>query len=275
MNTASNTKKGCSSPDLFEEMKIDEELLIEHLDKLENSQPKHEVITLDDSFDDIDIDAHLDHIDKEMATMPCSTQIIRDFKEQVKSPELKPQTSTPKLNVSKLQISKKLTQSKLNFGSSAASKGPDSDDDFEDPFSIFAKSSQKRPPSFVPLNISTTSPVSSSKVSSSSQKPPAINTISIGKLKKMLPTINKGKFKIKGKFATVAEKLKTLDTSFYLVITVKDITGDLNVQVQSDIVAKFAETTPERLKELRESVLQRDKAAEAEIFQVNAFCEFV
>ncbi|CAG9766787.1 unnamed protein product [Ceutorhynchus assimilis] len=293
----SKTTNRTSSPDLFEEMHIDDDLLNEHLDQMDidlsipkSDQPssslpstssknlrdtgqnshRSEIITLDDSFDEIDIDSHLDNIDNEMAGMPCSTQKVVEIKNRIKSPILKQKITKP-------AAPKKLAQSKLTFGN--LNKKGNSD---EEPFSIFSKNAQKRPsseskspdiagPSFKkPANLPSpeTLTFKEPQHTNTSVAIPKINIMTITKLKQIIPNITKGKFKIKAKFNKVAERLQTTETSYYLAINVVDGTGDLTVELHSDVVTGFANTKPEQLAKLREMVLKNEKGASGEVLKI-------
>ncbi|XP_066137412.1 recQ-mediated genome instability protein 1-like [Euwallacea fornicatus] len=278
--------RSCGSPDLFEEHEMDDDLLNQHLDQLDarekqikvnglqnvvsnsSKDPKNEVIILDDSFDNIDIDSHLDHIDDEMANLPCSTQVVRDFKERLKSPELK----------LKSRPSKKLAQSKLNF----ASKGSPSCSttnvhvgDNQDPFDIHIHSS-KKPQDRVPLDLFNESLKKTGCVSlgvnssnnKNMQELPRVNIMKIEKLKNLIPDIGKGKFKLKAKFKCVQDKLSTVDGKYYLTISVTDASGELIVQVHPRIVEKFAESSAERLEHLRKLSLNSETSVKDELFRV-------
>ncbi|XP_066256451.1 recQ-mediated genome instability protein 1-like [Euwallacea similis] len=278
--------RSCGSPDLFEEHEIDDDLLNQHLDQLDarekqmkinglqnvavssSKDAKKEVIILDDSFDNIDIDSHLDRIDDEMANLPCSTQVVRDFKERLRSPELK----------LKSRSFKKLAQSKLTFANKESPSCSTTNvhvGDYQDPFNSHALSSKKSQDR-VPLELSSESlkktggmSLSTNSLSNKSmQELPRFNIMKIEKLKTLIPDIGKGKFKLKVKFKCVKDKLSTVDGDYYLTISVMDASGELIVQVHPKIVENFAESSAERLEHLRKLSVNSDSSVKDELFRV-------
>lgn len=264
-SSKTNQYRRSDSPDLFEGMDIDDELLNDHLDQLDSvsalNSPKpqsvsklndEKVIVLDDSFSDIDIDSHLDRIDEEMSKLPSSTQRAQSFKPQLKNPP------------------KKLAQSKLNFGISATTSknrstcsSTSSAKNVESNLRNFANSSSHSPEKSVKQVCKSTNFETSSKSCN-------VNVLSIEKLKSLIPNVGHGKFKIKGKFKEVKEKLTINATDIYMVITVEDNSGEITAQIHSSIVETLANTTLNRLKELRELTVQSDnRDAKKEILEVS------
>lgn len=258
-----NQNRRSDSPDLFEGMDIDDELLNDHLDQLETPKPQsvnkpndEQVIVLDDSFSDIDIDSHLDRIDEEMSKLPTSTQRAQSFKPQLKNPP------------------KKLAQSKLNFGSSATTSK-------NLPTSSTSLTSVKNGESSSRMQMGTeksvkridTKSLQSTNIETSPKSCtglPKVNVLSIEKLKSLIPNVGHGKFKIKGKFKEVKEKLTINASDIYMVITIKDDSGEIPAQIHSSIVETLANTTLKRLKDLRELTIQSDsKDAKKEILEVS------
>ncbi|ENN72359.1 hypothetical protein YQE_10994, partial [Dendroctonus ponderosae] len=227
------------------------------------------VIVLDDSFDDIDIDSHLDHLDERMADLPCSTQVRKELKNNIHSPELK---RAKKRNLA--TSSKKLFQSKLEFGlpssskvgSSAVARNSNINQMFQDRHSPVAIKPSK-PIIEVQSSSKDREKSVSSQFKNQQQSPDTRNVISVQKLLSVVPNVSKGKFKIRGKFKRVKEKLKTTATSLYLSIIVADETGEVTVEVDSSIATKFAQITLERLEQLRQLSLQSDEHAKPEIMQ--------
>lgn len=263
-NAGSSKTRRSDSPDLFEGMDIDDELLNDHLDQLDSvsalnsTKPQsvsklnvEKVIVLDDSFSDIDIDSHLDRIDEEMSKLPSSTQRAQSFKPQLKNPP------------------KKLAQSKLNFGNSSKNRSTcstSSAKNVESNLGNFANSSSHSPEKSVKQVCKSNNFETSSKSCSG----PNVNVLSIEKLKSLIPNVGHGKFKIKGKFKEVKEKLTINATDIYMVITVKDDSGEITAQIHSSIVETLANTTLKRLKELRELTIQSDnRDAKKEILEVS------
>ncbi|KAH1013065.1 uncharacterized protein LOC125505224 [Dendroctonus ponderosae] len=293
-----DSNRDCLSPDLFDEMEFDDSILNQHLNEIDipstnvrNAQksnftePKHIkdlktnsaapnaegdcVIVLDDSFDDIDIDSHLDHLDERMADLPCSTQVRKELKNNIHSPELK---RPKKRNLA--TSSKKLFQSKLEFGvpssskvgSSAVARNSNINQMFQDRHSPVAIKPSK-PIIEVQSSSKDREKSVSSQFKNQQQSPDTRNVISVQKLLSVVPNVSKGKFKIRGKFKRVKEKLKTTATSLYLSIIVADETGEVTVEVDSSIATKFAQITLERLEQLRQLSLQSDEHAKPEIMQ--------
>ncbi|XP_050303445.1 recQ-mediated genome instability protein 1-like isoform X2 [Anthonomus grandis grandis] len=286
----------CLSPDIFDVNEDDDELLNQHLDLIENNtinrvtQPKPgEIITLDDSFDNIDIDSHLDNIDEEMANMPCSTQKIETFKRNIKSPTL---VKTPKLSLSKPLPQKKMTQSKLNFGCNKLPKfdKEHDDDDFETPFSGVSTTNHKGTDLFKkPCNSKNTTEIKSKILNSSvclsslhkqtvgrssipvqptsTEQSRKLNIITIEKLNSLIPNMSKGNFKLKVKFMSSAERLKLTTQGFYLIMKVEDSTGVLAVELDPGLAENLAGMSAERLKQLRMDAYHQDIAARNEIRQ--------
>lgn len=121
-----------------------------------------------------------------------------------------------------------------------------------------SESKQSSPPSkSAPSRSSLTSPVA---------KP--LSVLTIDKLKKMMPNIGKGKFRIKGKYKSVAEKLQHTNNSFHFIIVVEDSTGDLTVQIDTDVVTKMTGISPEEFGRLRVLALQQDEAVIRQIMEI-------
>lgn len=274
-----DSNRDCLSPDLFDEMEFNDSILNEHLNEIDipstnarkaqeskkqvealktnSTAPAEEdpVIVLDDSFDDIDIDSHLDHLDERMADLPCSTQIRKELKNNIHSPELK-QSKKRNLPTS----SKKLLQSKLEFSLPSSSK----------PESSAAPKSFNVNEMVLEVPSCSKDRQKSSQLKTQQKSPVTLNVISIQKLLSLVPNVSKGKFKIRGKFKRVKEKLKTTATTLYLSIIVADETGEVAVEVHSSIATKFAQISLERLEELRQLSLKSDEHAKPEIMQVRA-----
>ncbi|XP_030763268.1 recQ-mediated genome instability protein 1-like isoform X2 [Sitophilus oryzae] len=265
----------CKSPDLFDEANIDEDLLNDHLDNIDfesdvlegtnlnkvrkdvnnsgtslkvsdGNKESENVITIHDSFDDIDIDSHLDNIDLEMAHLPSSTQI------QITSPVLKKKSrslessniKSSNMSVKNLQkTSKTVAQTTLNFEKST-----------------LLDTSSTNTDKYSPVR-----PVLTETESNMSKTSPKINILPIEKLNRMVPNIGKGKFKIKAKFKKVVEKMVTKGNTYNLVIKVEDSTGDMIVRVHSDVVESFVGVPANEIENLKELVYKDDKAAKDKI----------
>ncbi|XP_076260178.1 uncharacterized protein LOC143196400 isoform X2 [Rhynchophorus ferrugineus] len=236
-------KPTCKSPDLFKENDIDEELLNEHWNQLDESlelieKPivskevtKKDVSNIDDTFEDIDIDSHLDKIDEEMAKLPSSTQIsvspkLKRLRTDLDSPDIKP-------------ASKKMAQSKINFGKLNCEK--------------------------YKQNMHLRNSIDDDDASAIVNTSPEIKVMTIEKLKKILPNIGMGKFKIRAKFSKVVQKMVIKDKLYNLVIKVEDSSGDLVVRVLSDVVQGFVGISPEKMEDLKGLVYKNDEVAKEQV----------
>lgn len=96
----------------------------------------------------------------------------------------------------------------------------------------------------------------------------AINIWPIQKLKKNIPNINNGKFKIKTKFKSIIEKLTVVDDSFHLVVEVEDNSGSITLKFDDEIVASLAGCTATNMMSLKSQVQDNILSAQAKVLGV-------
>lgn len=100
---------------------------------------------------------------------------------------------------------------------------------------------------------------------STSQKP---LIFTIEKLKRNIPNICNGKFKIKAKFISVVNKLTVADDEYYIVIKVGDDTGDLDVRIHTDVVSDFAECRAQAVMSLKAEIMENNTEAQRKVVEV-------
>nr|CAI5847947.1 unnamed protein product [Callosobruchus analis] len=93
------------------------------------------------------------------------------------------------------------------------------------------------------------------------------NMCSIEKLSNNLPNISKGKFKIKGKFVTVVEKMTVNDNGYLMVIKVKDDSGDISLGVADEVMAGAIGYTAKDFMGFKEAILKECQEAEAKVLE--------
>ncbi|CAH1984230.1 unnamed protein product [Acanthoscelides obtectus] len=93
------------------------------------------------------------------------------------------------------------------------------------------------------------------------------NICSIGKLSSSLPNISKGKFKIKGKFVTVVEKMTVNDEGYQMVIKVTDDSGDISLKVSDAVMAGVIGYTAKEFMGFKEAILKESAEAESQVLE--------
>ncbi|VEN38201.1 unnamed protein product [Callosobruchus maculatus] len=93
------------------------------------------------------------------------------------------------------------------------------------------------------------------------------NICLIAKLLNNLPNISKGKFKIKGKFVTVVEKMTVNDDGYLMVVKVKDDSGDISLGVADEVMAGAIGYTAKEFMGFKEAILKECQEAEAKVLE--------
>ncbi|XP_023022121.2 uncharacterized protein [Leptinotarsa decemlineata] len=84
----------------------------------------------------------------------------------------------------------------------------------------------------------------------------------IDDLVKNMPNITNDKFKIRGKFKSIVEKMTIIDDEFHLVIKVEDETGDISVRLHNNIVANYTGVSAVDLMKLKTEIAENNAVAQ-------------
>ncbi|XP_057658923.1 recQ-mediated genome instability protein 1-like [Diorhabda carinulata] len=90
---------------------------------------------------------------------------------------------------------------------------------------------------------------------------------SIEKLLKTMSNISNGKFKIRGKFKEVKEKMCVLDDDFHLVVEVEDSTGSIPVKFHGSVVSELNGYTAEEFMQLKDEWGKGNSEAKSKALQ--------
>nr|CAH7764461.1 unnamed protein product [Callosobruchus chinensis] len=93
------------------------------------------------------------------------------------------------------------------------------------------------------------------------------NICLIEKLSNNLPNISKGKFRIKGKFVTVVEKMTVNDDGYLMVIKVKDDSGNISLGVADEVMTGAIGYTAKDFMGFKEAILNECQEAEKKVLE--------